>query len=696
MISKFNKDGAAALYGRQFAECIEDYDYDGAADKLLKYNEAADFDRFHLVFGMLYMMMTQDSDEEELLVLAYREFMMHLCVYPDCREAYRNLIGVMCLRHDSVGIAETLKFVEENGFEPKEMLDELTAVGLVFYYDPNDPIDYDTLFPPEEYGSIMASAMRPKNNRPPFEEAPKPAPALKGSKVIGFRGAKSPESADRSAAETGTGESKVLPIMAEDEKDPPDISEIFDITDGEEEEQDDESDARGEELARLLMDLVLSENDDEIDADYLIENIDDVFGRGEDVSKDELKSKFAIRASERLCAAGKFDEALEKLDSIPKNGSRMQYCAECARAHIHLVRKDLDSAEQSLGEAKRIYENGALVGTMLCILYEARGETARIPAVLKGIDVFDFTDGDHVYSALQYAIDYCSPDDALALAESYVDEFNTFDLRLLYAQLLYNSGDRDGAKRELYDLTRVLYDDFVVVYFYTIACDGVPRMPLETDAPGEFLDAIVGHFISMVNSPEYGRTSEDEDDGIFDYCLEMFLTLEYRNKKSVLKTMFDTLKKLANDKRIEGQMRNALVSPYTEPIVKAVILSELLANGSKNFMLCSALHPVSQAGVPKLAKGCPREFYLAYSLALVFCRSEIHTVIDLARKISKIDVGANGGARKACYIWTEVQKAAKCTDKEADGRIYSLFGYSSKTAALSDCKALKAKFDSLK
>ncbi|MDE6293176.1 MAG: hypothetical protein K2L88_00965, partial [Clostridiales bacterium] len=60
MIKKFNKNGAVALYKREFADCLEKTDYEGAIDNLLKFSEAKDNPDFHAAMGILYFLMTQD------------------------------------------------------------------------------------------------------------------------------------------------------------------------------------------------------------------------------------------------------------------------------------------------------------------------------------------------------------------------------------------------------------------------------------------------------------------------------------------------------------------------------------------------------------------------------------------------------------------------------------------------------------
>ena len=66
MITAFDKNGAVALYKREFAERLKEDDYEGALDRLLKYSEATENPDFHMACGMLYLVMSQSSDDREI------------------------------------------------------------------------------------------------------------------------------------------------------------------------------------------------------------------------------------------------------------------------------------------------------------------------------------------------------------------------------------------------------------------------------------------------------------------------------------------------------------------------------------------------------------------------------------------------------------------------------------------------------
>ena len=130
MITAFDKNGAVALYKREFAERLKEDDYEGALDRLLKYSEATENPDFHMACGMLYLVMSQSSDDREFLTLAYREFMEHIRRFPDCTAAYRNLLATVYLRRDPNAMLSCDEFVQSSGQNLKEIVNELADVGI--------------------------------------------------------------------------------------------------------------------------------------------------------------------------------------------------------------------------------------------------------------------------------------------------------------------------------------------------------------------------------------------------------------------------------------------------------------------------------------------------------------------------------------------------------------------------------------
>ena len=159
MIKEFNKNGAVALYKREFADCLESGDYEGAIDNLLKFSEVRDNPDFHAAMGILYFLMTQDSDDRELLPLSYREFLMHISVHPDSRVAYRSLLAIAILRRDPASIAHISDFIKQCGLDVQQLVDELSEYGLDIFNDDSEYIDFDGMFTPSDYGEIASETV---------------------------------------------------------------------------------------------------------------------------------------------------------------------------------------------------------------------------------------------------------------------------------------------------------------------------------------------------------------------------------------------------------------------------------------------------------------------------------------------------------------------------------------------------------
>lgn len=665
MIKKFNVNGAIALYKRDFADCLENGDYEGAIDKLLKFSQAKPNPDFHSAMGVLYLLMTQDSEDRELLPLAFREFMMHLITHPDSRYTYRNLLAVAILRHDPNSIAEVSEFISRRGYDVRGIAAELSEYGLDIFNDDSMYIDLDGMFVPADYGEIADDAFIGIDERDDFTEqsiklSEQTAPAL--PKIIKFKGGSGGEKAKRPA----TSDDKIIRLKNDD---PPEElispSEMFD----------------------MMMQLVRGE-EEQIDAS----EDDDDFLPATDDEPSDLSAKLALRRAQRFCVDGYLEQALAELDKIDRSTGRLYYCAECVRANIIMDMNCCDSidmdeyekAQAALDRAFEIVPNGALAGTIQCSLYETIGQCEKIPDVLKRIEVTDYVDSDHVYKALRFAVKYCAKDDAIKLIEDYIDEFNSFDLRSVYAQILYNSGDKDGAIKELRTLSRIQYDDFNAQYYYLLAKSNVDLMPLEDETPQKVLGMLVDNMIALVHSDMFTASDEIIESEAFTYGLEVFLTLEFRHTRSIVKVMFETLNILASDRRLETQMRNALVSPYVEGLVKAVILSKLLSthNGKTEFLAEQSFCPISGETVPKAGEDCNEGYYTAYALTLMCCRKALPFLIDYYQKLRQnLSDAGFCGRDVANFLWRAVKTKFRYTDGDVGERIHFALGYDTKAQA---------------
>lgn len=664
-----------ALYKREFAECLENGDYEGAADKLLKFSEAKSNPDFHSAMGVLYFLMTQDSEDRELLPLSFREFMMHLITHPDSRNTYRNLLAVAILRHDPNSIAETSEFITRRGYNVKELVDELSEYGLDIFNDDSMYIDLDGMFTPADYGEIadvgfLGGTDEDENTDEPIKLTENPASSQ--SKVIKFKG--NSQSGEPEAVKPSS--EKIIRLKSDDApENPVSPSEFFDV----------------------MMQLVRGEEQDR-SGDEAEDDEDDFFSVTDDGPTD-LSAKIALRTAQGFCVNGDYEKALEALDTIDRSTGRLYYCGECVRSNIMVEINKYDEAQAALDRAFAVVPNGALAGTLQCSLYEIIGEPEKIPDALKRIEVTDYVDSDHVYKALRFAVKYCTPTDALALVEDYIDEFNSFDLRSVYAQMLYNSGEKEDAIKELRLLSRIQYDDFNAQYYYLMSKAGVDKMPLEDETPQKVLGMLVDNIIALVHSELFTSGNELIESEAFTYGLEVFLTLEFRHTRSIVKVMFETLNVLATDRRLENQMRNALVSPYVEELVKAVILGKLLSatGGKTEFLTELSFCPISGETVPKAIEGGDDGYYIAYALTLMCCRKALPFLTEYYQKLIKSLRGVSFVARDlANFLWRTVKTKFKYKDKGIDERVHYALGYDTKAQANDAYKLMTTLFAQLK
>ncbi|MDE6293957.1 MAG: hypothetical protein K2L88_04975, partial [Clostridiales bacterium] len=487
---------------------------------------------------------TQDSDDRELLPLSFREFMMHLNTHPNSRLAYRSLLAIAILRRDPASIAQVSDFIGRRGQNVQELVDELSEYGLDIFNDDSEYIDFDGMFTSADYGEIAEDAVVGTDedgyNIEPTKFDTKPQTPAK-PKLIKFKG-RNGESADAQAAAS---EQKIIRMKSDEpHEEKIDLGDMFD----------------------MMMQLIRGEAEEGDAPDNDIATAVDI----SDGAPDDLYAKLALKRAQSLCVDGKYDAALIELDAIKRDTGRLYYCAECVRANILMDMGRFDEAQAALDRAFAVVPSGALAGTIQCSLFVEIKQTDKIPDVLKRIDVADYVDSDHVFRALRFAIEYCTIDDAMALLEDYIDEFNSLDLRSVHAQMLYNAGERDAAKKELRTLSRVLYDDFSAQYHYLMAKSGIEKMPLTDDTPQNVLGIVVENIIGLTHSDVFATDDDIIGSEPFRYGLEVFLTLEFQNTRNVVKLMFETLHILASDKRLETPMLNALVSRYLDPLVKAI------------------------------------------------------------------------------------------------------------------------------
>lgn len=657
MISEFDKNGALALYKREFTESLYTGDYETALDNLLKYDEAVGYADFHLACGKLYLLMSQDSDDNELLVMAFRELMMHLSRNPECTSAYRDLLAVQMLRHDPAGTLECAEFAKRNGIETENMFYELSQAGVDIFMDESKGLDLDGLLEPGEFGDIELidgySDDWNDDDEKEFDDE---------NKVIKFRGNGGYNAEHENKTVVSDNNKRVVEIKSPDN---------FIIEDG-----DRLSDIDGDGFEYV---------------DYGIGDEDmppELAEKLKKANKSDMAAKIALRKAEDFGDIGDYESAMRALEKIKPSDGHYYYCAECLRAFVYLQHGDFGSAQTSLDNAFKIHRNGALATTIQCKLYEDTEEYEKIPSALKHADVKDYTDASHVYQAMIFAVKYCKPKDAIALAEDYIEEFNTMDIRLMYAQLLYNNGKRKSAVRELYKLSRIFYDDFNTVYYYNQALMGVREMPVDDQAPQDVVTEVVEGFMSIHNAGIPSNKLIESPD--YKLTLELFLSLELPKQRKLLAEMTDILRRIVNDKRYDGKIRDALVSPYVDPLIKAIILTKFFAENSEYTVALGFVPDSSKVSDIKTEK---LDVGMKTAVAYIMCLDrKIYDEFDKTRpyfsrlfkavKAANIDITDTD---EAYYILKSLNSNAV-----RDSRLITVLGYENKRAATDACETIDA------
>lgn len=713
MITPFDKNGVAERFKREFAERLNDDDYEGAIDYLIKYSEERDNPHFHLAMGMLYLLMTQDSDDSELIYMAYREFMLQIRRDPSCTFAYRNLLATEFLRRDLPDVAKYAAWFDRRGIDAKLIMDELEAADFFIPFS-TEPLDFDYFFGEGEFGEIDPNydptVMLAKSKSVPsydyyelvamnkdkinalvkaYEATDRVSDLVqtlngvddgvkRSNRIIKFGGGNEAH-AKAQASDTN----KVLSFSDKPNSDDGGEGSIFD-----QEFLEENDELRAALLEKFIESLKIGSDDDQTLGEVTID------GDGAEIEvqvRGIFDANRLMHLAENKYDTKDYDAALELLEKISR-GSGNYYYVLAMRALIYLEKNDIENGESAINEALEIKPDGALVGTLLCRLYELKEQYDKIPQALKCIDIADFTDGDHVYrTVFKYVLKYCNEDDALELIDELIEEYNILDVRLVYAQMMYNRGEKEYALKELYTLSRIFYDDINIRYFYLAAKTGVKRLPVDNEAPQEVLTLTVNTVIEAVESGVAFSDTDPSSVEIFNYCLEFFISLEFRNAPRVLKKMFEVVKKLSKSKEFEQKMRDALVSPYVEPIVKAVILSELFIKDPKTEFVAEVMYePISSECLKTLDGKYTSGYYIAYAFTAILCPSAVDKLIEDAKSLK-----ANGDADQNAIAYRLFTRATK-TEKVDDDRMAYAMGFGSRAAAARAVKALVGAADAQK
>lgn len=717
MISKFDKNSIRERFKKQFAECEENCDYEGALDYLLKFSAESDNPSFHLACGTLYLQMSQDSDDTELYSMAYREFMMHIRRFPNCTAAYRNVIAVLFLRNDFEGALAMCAFVKRRGLDLKGILGELAEVGLLFI-SADAPANIDDLLKPGDYGDIdslsaelvppelsYAELIDPDNvevkkyveDRNAADGGDELADRLNGvkcagseSKVLKFAGEYSDEAPEFTRSKAAKKSDKLMFSGAGNRDTGADLDDYSDFDyeydDDYDDEFDDMSEALMDNFHRVLIDEIAGDSvDDYRDGDYgeadpeeekqITNELDVGEVSVKTVPQAGDESDRAVRAAMLFYDAKRYDRALSELDRIDKD-SPQYYFALTVRALIEADTGNSAQAESTLKKAVAMFPERALANIILSEFYEKHGQFDKIPQLLKQTDVKDYLNAEYVYKAFRLARNYCSPEDAASLIAGYIEEYNIFAIRIIYAQMLYNTGAKRRATDELYTLSRVFYDDFNAGYFYMLARMGVEKMPVEDEAPQSVISALVENVLNIAADGSLDKNEADDD--LFKYALEFFVTLEYENEAKLLKEMFGALRFYTNHELTADKMTDTLVAPYAEHIVKATILAEQLANDpGRKFLADDAFRPISNETV-NVPQGYSRGYYRALAFVLFFFESGLKKLTEFADEIKGRHSDGIDEYDEAYYL---LRRTAEALDERLDSRMAIAVGCSSLAAA---------------
>lgn len=718
MIIKIDKSKIVEHCKVKFAECLEREDFESAIDWLFKFHEETGDPDFHLPLGMLYLQMTAQSDDAELFTMAFREFLLHLRRHPDCSAAYRDLLATVFLYHEQLPMLECGKWILSRGQALDDILCDLDAAGIDFFDTPDYTfMELEELFDAGEYGKI--DPVQPETE--PVERADiadadaelaEQKPARRGPSIIPFsdiadvaatqteharaQGGAKPDKGDKVCADEKS-EKILRPSFGGGN----DISDFFnDLIDKYKSDGEKSDDEEPEELLdRILSGLTADDGDDEDDEPITAEEFEKLLTEekdGEDLSISESMAdgfrdvklsdgtRDHIVQAERLRSEGNIRAAMAELDKIPHNlPPELEYNVSVMRGYFCTDSGEYDRAERELMHALDVKPHGALASTALCGLYEAEKKTERIPHVLRSIDVKDFADGSHVYKTFLYALDYCESDEAVKFTKSLIDEYNIMDMRRMYAQMLYNRGEHDYARSELYKLSRIFYDDINALYYYLVSRMKVKNMPVEEEAPQQILSTVVEGIIGVAENNSSVLVKLIKEDKLFALGVEFFFSLEFVNDRALLIRMFDTVRTFARIKELDDVVRDELVSPYVEPIVKAVIVAELYAaDRDQTLLIETGYCPWTYEGDP-FDKRYSQGFYTAYA-AFMMLKRRRHDMDEFFKVAEHVRAHTDGIKCEQSAIAYYVFKKAWNTVKhvgEPDERVIYALGFKTKTEA---------------
>lgn len=572
MIVNFDTNNLADVYKEKFGKCLDENDFEGALGVLIKYDNEFGYPDFHLACGMLYLEMALKSVDDHYRDMAFREFMFHIRRFPKCYVAYRDLVLSVLLDQDGINfnILMFYRWIASCGNDLSRIERDVSVTNIIEPNCKKSDMHFSDLFY-GEYGDID------------------PRPRLRQKDTANLMNFDIDKTVFESNVELSKGENcSVLQDETEDdinfdEMDPDVISEILtkDYIDLDEKELD---------LISKFFSNAVQENErcaanKKIMPFSNTDNADDVNDEVNANLKSLLEDKsdrymtFAVKAIED----NNEDLAMEFMAKV-KPESRHYYHSLNMRAIYYIQRNRFAEAKFLVDTACAVKPHGAVCGTLRCVLYEEMGQTSLIPKALAKIDVKDFDTEQFLFQAFKFAMTYCNDAELQEWLAGCVEEYDVLQMRFMYAVLRYNNGDYDFAVEEFRKLSQIRYFDFYINYFYEIvSVRDSNGFKLDIELIKRCIKSEISTLVDYII--KNGIDDETINTHMFKCALVYFLAGDFDNSKRELIKMFSAVRQLCHDTRFADALRDFLVSPYGQPLVKIIVLTELMVlNPNEQFL----------------------------------------------------------------------------------------------------------------
>lgn len=577
MIVNFDTNNLADVYKEKFGKCLDENDFEGALGVLIKYDNEFGYPDFHLACGMLYLEIALKSVDDHYRDMAFREFMFHIRRFPKCYVAYRDLVLSVLLGQDSINfnILMFYRWIASCGNDLSRIERDVSVTNIIEPNCKKSDMHFSDLFF-GEYGDID------------------PRPHLRQKDTANLMNFDIDKTVFESNIELSKGENcSVLQDETEDdinldEMDPDIIREFLD------------------EFSKSAQELDRRAESEKIMPFSNPDNADDV----NDEANANLKSLLEDESDRYISLAVKAiednneDLAIEYMAKV-KPESRHYYHSLNMRAIYYIQRNRFAEAKFLVDTACAVKPHGAVCGTLRCVLYEEMGQTSLIPKALAKIDVKDFDTEQFLFQAFKFAMTYCNDAELQEWLARCVEEYDVLQMRFMYAVLRYNDGDYDFAVEEFRKLSQIRYFDFYINYFYEIVSVRDPNgFKLDIELIKRCIKSEISTLVDYII--KNGINDETINTHMFKCALVYFLAGDFDNSKRELIKMFSAVRQLCHDTRFADVLRDFLVSPYGQPLVKIVVLAELMAlNPNEQFLYLVGSVPLmcSFADIPTSSDG---------------------------------------------------------------------------------------------